>query len=72
MSNYSLEDYKQALYSLKTDIGFRMETDLDFLKEIKEHLCFYQERKDPTRFELAKDMINDWISELERKVKEDK
>lgn len=68
MEGMELEDYKQALYSLKTDIQWKMEEDLEFLKEIKEHLIGFQEKRDPTRFELAKDMVNDWIIQIERKL----
>ena len=69
VSNYSKEDYQQALFSLQTDIQSRKEFDIEFLQEMEEHINFYQERKDPTRLEMVKDMISHWLEQLRKEVK---
>lgn len=68
MSSYTKEDYQQALFSLQTDIQSRKEFDIEFLEEMEEHLKFYQERKDPTRLEMVKDMISHWLEQLRKEV----
>lgn len=45
--------------------------DLEFLKEIQERLSIGIERGDPTQVEYAREMIRDWIEELETAVSEE-
>jgi len=42
-----------------------MPDDLQFLKEIREHIEKYKDRRDPTELQYAEQMIADWIKELE-------
>lgn len=69
MSNYTKEDYQQALFSLQTDIQSRKEFDIEFLKEMQDHISAFQDRKDPTRLEMVKDMIDHWLDQLREEVK---
>lgn len=64
----SKEDYEQALYSLKCDIINRKEFDIDFLKEMQDHINAFQDRKDPTRLEMVKDMIDHWLDQLRKET----
>ena len=69
MSNYTKEDYQQALYSLKCDITDRKEFDIEFLEEMQDHIKAFQDLKDPTRLEMVKDMIGHWLDQLRKEVK---
>ena len=69
VSNYTKEDYQQALFSLQCDVKDRKEFDIEFLEEMEEHIKLYQERKDPTRLEMVKDMIDHWLDQLRKEVK---
>jgi len=40
-------------------------SDLEFLKEMREKLDKYAEKRDPTLLEYVRLMIQDWIDELE-------
>lgn len=68
-------DYKQIAYKLQSDIEdmkwFKADEDLKFLKEIKQKLVDSREKRDPTLFDHALEMIGDWIRELEESVKEE-
>ena len=63
-------DYRQIALKLQSDIEQlkqeQANTDSSFLKEIRERLFKYSTSKDITQFEMACQMIDDWIIELEK------
>ncbi len=66
-------DYKQIAFKLQGDIDFlrweKFDTDLKFLKEMKSHAVKAFKERDVSSQEMLMKMIDDWIGELEEKLK---
>lgn len=54
---------------MKCDIINRKEFDIWFLEEMQGHIKAFQDRKDPTRLESVKSMIEHWLDQLRKEVK---
>lgn len=63
-----MDDYKQIAFKLQTDIEMKVwenaQRNIPFLKEMKQRLKNYQNKKDITQLDMVHKMIDDWIDEL--------